>query len=169
MTRATRRSPWRVLGIASASGLPDVFFQTKNPNFGKFWRALDCKMFIYFMTIRNILWRFWIFYDHLLHFVFIWYILYGFGIMSQEKSGNPAPPAAEETGVYGSRDRIPSGYRMVVKKTVCADERPSRDGRKAHTACPSLNSWTHLDGVTDLKCVPQINVFRKSEEKLGCR
>jgi hypothetical protein len=27
--------------------------------------------------------------DHLVHFVFIWYIFSGFGIMYQEKSGNP--------------------------------------------------------------------------------
>jgi hypothetical protein len=25
-------------------------FQTKNPNLGKFWRALDGKMFVYFRT-----------------------------------------------------------------------------------------------------------------------
>jgi hypothetical protein len=30
------------------------------------------------------------FYDHLLHFVYFWYIFSGFGIMYQEKSGNPA-------------------------------------------------------------------------------
>jgi hypothetical protein len=32
-----------------------VYFQTKNPNLGKFWRALECKMLVYFMTIWNIL------------------------------------------------------------------------------------------------------------------
>jgi hypothetical protein len=42
------------------------------------------------MAIWNILWRFGIFYNHLVHFVFIWYIFSGFGIMYQEKSGNPA-------------------------------------------------------------------------------
>jgi hypothetical protein len=31
-------------------------------------------MFIHLMTIWNILWRFGIFYDHLVHFIFIWYI-----------------------------------------------------------------------------------------------
>jgi hypothetical protein len=30
-----------------------VYFQTKNPNLGKFWRAIDWKMFIYFMDIWN--------------------------------------------------------------------------------------------------------------------
>jgi hypothetical protein len=56
-------------------GCQMVYFQTKNPNLGKFWRALDWKMLIYFMAIWNILWRFGIFYDHLVHFIFIWYIL----------------------------------------------------------------------------------------------
>jgi hypothetical protein len=51
-----------------------VSFQTKNPNLGKFWRALDGKMLIYFRVIWNILRIFGIFYDHLVHFVFIWYI-----------------------------------------------------------------------------------------------
>jgi hypothetical protein len=66
-----------------------VCSQTKNPNLGKFWRELDWKMFIYFMAIWNILWRFGIFYDHLVHFGFIGYIFTGCGIMYQEKSGNP--------------------------------------------------------------------------------
>jgi hypothetical protein len=38
-----------------------VCFQTKNPNLGKFFRVLNWKMLIY------------IFYDHLVHCVFIWY------------------------------------------------------------------------------------------------
>jgi hypothetical protein len=39
-------------------------------------------MFIYFIATWNILWRFGILYDHLVHFS-------GVGIMYQEKSGNP--------------------------------------------------------------------------------
>jgi hypothetical protein len=31
-----------------------VYFQTKYPNLGIFWRALECKMLVYFMTIWNI-------------------------------------------------------------------------------------------------------------------
>jgi hypothetical protein len=57
-------------------------FEPKNPNSGKFRRALHWKMLIYFMVISNILQTFGIFYDHLVHFC-------GFGIMDQEKSGNP--------------------------------------------------------------------------------
>jgi hypothetical protein len=66
-----------------------VSFPTKNPNLGKFWSASDGKILIYFSAIWNILRIFWIFYDHLVHFVFIWYIFSGFGIMQLEKSGNP--------------------------------------------------------------------------------
>jgi hypothetical protein len=46
-------------------GLPDGLFSNQNPNLGKFWMALDWKVFQYFMAIWNILWRFGIFYDHL--------------------------------------------------------------------------------------------------------
>jgi hypothetical protein len=67
-----------------------VYFLTKNPNLGKFWRALNWKMLIYCMATWNILLAFGIFCDHLEHFVFIWLIFSGFGIMYQEKSGNPA-------------------------------------------------------------------------------
>jgi hypothetical protein len=44
-----------------------VYFQTKNLSLGKFWRALDWKMLIYFMVIWNILRIFGISYDHLEH------------------------------------------------------------------------------------------------------
>jgi hypothetical protein len=57
-------------------GCQMVCFQTKTPNLGKFLRALDWKMCIHFMAIWNILWRFGIFYEHLVHYVLIWYIMY---------------------------------------------------------------------------------------------
>jgi hypothetical protein len=66
-----------------------VCFQTKNPDFGRFLRALDRIMLIFFMAICNILWTFGIFYDHLVQFVFICYIFSSHGIMHQKKSGNP--------------------------------------------------------------------------------
>jgi hypothetical protein len=53
------------------------FFQTKNPNFVKFWKALvDWKTLMYFMAIWNILRTFVIFYDDLESFVFIWNIFH---------------------------------------------------------------------------------------------
>jgi hypothetical protein len=32
-----------------------MYIQTKNPNFGKFWRVLEWKIWVDFMTIWNIL------------------------------------------------------------------------------------------------------------------
>jgi hypothetical protein len=49
-----------------------VYFQTKNANLGKFLRALDWKLLIYFKAIWNILRTFGIFYHNLVNFVFIW-------------------------------------------------------------------------------------------------
>jgi hypothetical protein len=55
-------------------GCQIVYFQTKNPNLGKFWRVLQWKMFVYFMSIWSILLPFGIFYTNLVHFLVIWYI-----------------------------------------------------------------------------------------------
>jgi hypothetical protein len=74
----------------SIQGCQMVCFQTKNPNLGKLLSALDWKMLIYFMGSWNILLRSGNFYGCLVHFVSTWYIFPGFGIMDQEKSGNPA-------------------------------------------------------------------------------
>jgi hypothetical protein len=66
-------------------------FKPKIPiwvNFGGLY--VDWKRLIYFMAICNILRTFGKFYDHLVNFLLIWYIYYGFGITYQQKSGNPA-------------------------------------------------------------------------------
>jgi hypothetical protein len=55
-----------------------VCFQTKYPNLGKIWRALEWKMLVYFMLIWNIL--------RLFGNAVLWYI---FGLLRQEKYGNP--------------------------------------------------------------------------------
>jgi hypothetical protein len=65
-----------------------VCFQTKNPNFGKFFGVLQRKILVYFMTIWSILRPLEMFYGHLVYFVVIWYISPRFGILYQEKSGN---------------------------------------------------------------------------------
>jgi hypothetical protein len=64
-----------------------VYFQTKNPNLGKFCRVLHWKMLVcfnghlvIFPAIWYILWHFGIFYGTLVHFIAIWYILWHFGI-----------------------------------------------------------------------------------------
>jgi hypothetical protein len=73
-------------------GCQMVCFQTKNRNLGKFWMVLLWKILLYFVTTWSILQPLEIFYGHLVYFVVIWYISPRFGILDQEKSGNPAPP-----------------------------------------------------------------------------
>jgi hypothetical protein len=67
-----------------------VCFQSKNPNLRKFFRVSDWKMLIYLVAVWNILWPFGMLCDHSVQIVLIWYIFSFFGIMHQEKSGNPA-------------------------------------------------------------------------------
>jgi hypothetical protein len=58
-----------------------VCFQTKNTNWGKFWRALDWKMFTYifyghleyFTDIGDIVWLFGTFCVYLVHFFRFWF------------------------------------------------------------------------------------------------
>jgi hypothetical protein len=69
-----------------------VYFQTKIPTLGKFWRALEWNMFAYLMTIWNIL--------RTIGITYIWPfgivcgdLIYVFNpilvCLDQEKSGNP--------------------------------------------------------------------------------
>jgi hypothetical protein len=56
-----------------------VYFQIKNPNLSKFWRALEWKSLVYSVVIWYNLWPFGTCYGHLVHFVAIWYMLWPFG------------------------------------------------------------------------------------------
>jgi hypothetical protein len=79
--------------LTKEQGCQMVGFQNKNPNLGQSWRVLARleNVYIFYGHLEYFfIWRFGIFYDPLVHFVFIWYIFSGFGIMYQEKSGNPA-------------------------------------------------------------------------------
>jgi hypothetical protein len=76
--------------MSGKQGCQMVYFQNKNTDLGKLWSDFDWKLLIYFNVICNIVWTFGILYDHFVHFMLIWYIFSGFGIMHQEKSGNPA-------------------------------------------------------------------------------
>jgi hypothetical protein len=68
-----------------------VGFQTKNhPNLGKYWRAFEWEILVYFMTIWNILWPFGLIYGRLVLFVVICYIFPNLVCLDQDKSGNPA-------------------------------------------------------------------------------
>jgi hypothetical protein len=66
-----------------------VYFQTKYPNLGRFWRALEWEMLMHFMTIWNTLRPFDIIRGSLVQFVAIWYIFPILVCLDQEKSGNP--------------------------------------------------------------------------------
>jgi hypothetical protein len=69
-----------------------AYFQTRIPNLGKFWRVLQWKMLVYFMAIWPTVRPFGIFCDRLEYLRAIYYIftISRFGILYQEKSGNPA-------------------------------------------------------------------------------
>jgi hypothetical protein len=73
-----------------------VCFQTKNPNLGNFWRVLQWKILVYFMTIWSILRPLEIFFGLLVYNVVIWYISPRFGILQQEKSGSPDPDVCKQ-------------------------------------------------------------------------
>jgi hypothetical protein len=50
-------------GCDASQGCQMVYFYTKNPYLRKFWRVLEWKMLLYYMTILNILRPFGIFYS----------------------------------------------------------------------------------------------------------
>jgi hypothetical protein len=61
----------RYLYVYVKQGCQMVYFQTKNPNLGKFWRALKLVfLLVYFMAIWNMLWPLGVLYDLL---VILWY------------------------------------------------------------------------------------------------
>jgi hypothetical protein len=73
------------------TGCQMVYFQTKNPNLGKFWRALEWKMLLYFMIIWNFNLPFGIIHGRLVYLcIVIWCIFPNSVCLEQEKSGNPA-------------------------------------------------------------------------------
>jgi hypothetical protein len=78
-----------------------MVFKPKIPNLGKFWRAFEWEMLVYFMTIWNILWPFGIIYIWSFGIIYIWpfgkYNLWSFVLffpnlecLDQENFGNPA-------------------------------------------------------------------------------
>jgi hypothetical protein len=65
------------LAQASKQGCQMVYFETKNPNFGKFWRASKWKILVY------------VFYGHFKIHREFHIVSPRFGILYQEKYGNP--------------------------------------------------------------------------------
>jgi hypothetical protein len=75
-----------------------VYFQTKNSNLGNYCKVLQWKVLVYFIKIWSILKPFGIFYGRLVYSVVIWYVHDScFGILYQEKSGNPGRHEFRET------------------------------------------------------------------------
>jgi hypothetical protein len=59
-----------------------VYFQTENPNLGKFWRVLQWKMLVYFMYI------WYTYFTFICDILWTFGILFRFGVLQKEKSGN---------------------------------------------------------------------------------
>jgi hypothetical protein len=73
------------------------------------------------MAIWNILRTFGIFYDHMVHFLFIWYILFRFWYQVPRKIWQPwSPPATEETGAMGREIESRHGIeeQLLVEKIM---------------------------------------------------
>jgi hypothetical protein len=70
-------------------GCQMVYFQTKNPNLGKCLGALEWKRLAYYLALWNILRLFGTFYGHFGNSEATWYYFTRFGVLCQEKSGNP--------------------------------------------------------------------------------
>jgi hypothetical protein len=58
-----------------------VYFYTKNPNFGKYGRALECKILVYSNAFSYILRPLVIFYGYLVYFAVIWNEFSRFGML----------------------------------------------------------------------------------------
>jgi hypothetical protein len=69
INRLSRPQNRRILSWEDERGCQMVYFQTKNPNLGKFWRAFAMKMLVYFIAIWNILLPFDVSYGTLVHLV----------------------------------------------------------------------------------------------------
>jgi hypothetical protein len=85
LSRSHRLSQFALIN----SRLPDGLFSHQKSQFEKNFEDLRLQKVDIFYVHLEYLWTFVIFYDHSVHFVFIWYIFSSFGIRHQEKSGNP--------------------------------------------------------------------------------
>jgi hypothetical protein len=75
--------------IGLGQGCQMVYFRTKNPNLGKFLGPWNWKGFYTLWAFRNILRTCGIFFGHFNNLEAIGYIFLLFGLLCQEKSGNP--------------------------------------------------------------------------------
>jgi hypothetical protein len=139
-------------------GCQMVCFQTKNPNLGKFCRALDGKMLLYFMAIWHILRTFVIIYDHFEHFVLIWYIFYH----AQRNIWQPWRAVCEwervhrvEHGAFiecsRGRERVPARVRhYIVRSTTTVWDWPPQRAQSQSKYTIFWGDSYSLDSVTGL-------------------
>jgi hypothetical protein len=66
------------------SGLPDGLFSNQNSQFGQMFEGSRLENVDIFLSHLEYLEAFGIFYDHLVHFVLIWYIFPVMGIMHKK-------------------------------------------------------------------------------------
>jgi hypothetical protein len=95
-----------------------VYFHPKSNNLGKFWKALQWKMLVFFIAILSTLQPTGICYCHLVPFLVIWYTFSSFGMLYREKSGNPA------------RDRLLGRcpYQILHRLISAVDGQSPREG-----------------------------------------
>jgi hypothetical protein len=111
-----------------------VCFRTKNPNLGKCWKVLQWKMLVYFMDTWSILRSFVIFYGFGIGSLWKFGNFSRFGILYEEKSGNPG------CHTYPVKNKLPS---FVTSLHVCTSQfggsnttaRRKYVGEKIHGNC----------------------------------
>jgi hypothetical protein len=72
-----------------------VYFKTKYPSLGKFWRALEWKITVHFMAFLEYISAILYILGPLGNLMVSWYTFPHFVILYQEKSGNPDGKANE--------------------------------------------------------------------------
>jgi hypothetical protein len=69
-----------------------IYFHTKNPNLGKFWRALEWKLLVYFMTIWNTyICTVTVYFMAVRSRYVIWYIFPFWYVWAKKNLATPAP------------------------------------------------------------------------------
>jgi hypothetical protein len=90
---------------ASSQGCQMLYFQTKNPNLGRFWSALQCKMLVNSKAFWSILLPLGKAYGHLVHSVVISVYFYKFWYVVPMKIWQPCSWRKRTT-----RENIVSAY-----------------------------------------------------------
>jgi hypothetical protein len=88
--------------------LPDGLFSNQKYQFWKIFEGLPMENVGIFMSFGSISRPFGIFCGHLVYLKVIWYIFPRFGMLHQEKSGNPAEQSVTFSKWYRINERLNS-------------------------------------------------------------